>query len=94
MSLEDFQLIDNEVIDNSIRKRNFLKTYHQQTANLNDSGQNIEFIFGEKNNYHQFGKAYLQYEKTIEKDVAVAANGVLVNGDAIRLKKQCFCILF
>ena len=52
-------------------KRDFLKIY-QQAANLNDSDQNIESIFGENNNYHQIGNAYLQYEVTIEKDAAVA----------------------
>ena len=36
MSLEDFQLIDNEPIDNSIIKRDYLKIYHQQGALLND----------------------------------------------------------
>ena len=46
MSLEDFQLIDNEPIDNSIIKREYLKIYHQQGANLNDSNQNVAFIFG------------------------------------------------
>ena len=29
MRLEDFQLIDNEPIDNSIIKRDFIKIYHQ-----------------------------------------------------------------
>ena len=53
MSLEDFQLIDNEPIDNSIIKRDFTKIYHQQGAQLNQSDQNVEFIFGENNNYHQ-----------------------------------------
>ena len=67
-----------------IIKRDFLKNYHQQAANLNDSDQNIDFVFGEIDNYHQIGNAYLQYELTIEKDVAVAANRVLVNGVAIR----------
>ena len=62
MSLEDFQLIDNEAIDSSIIKRDFLKTSHQQAANLNDSDQVTEFILGENNNYIQIGNAYLQYE--------------------------------
>ena len=48
MSLEVFQLLDNDPIDNSIIKRDFLKVYHQQGAQLNQSDQNIEFIFGEK----------------------------------------------
>ena len=94
MSLEDFQLIHNEIIDNSIKKRDFLKIYHQQAANLNDSDQNNDFIFGENNNYHQIGKVYLQYELAIEKDVAVAANRVLVNGDAIRLVINAFAYCF
>ena len=69
MSLEDFQLMDNEASDSSIIKRGFLKVYHQQAANLSDSDQNIEFIFGENNTYHQIGKAYLQYKMTIEKNL-------------------------
>ena len=38
MSLEDFQLIDNETIDKSIIKNIiiFSKLYHQQAANLKD----------------------------------------------------------
>ena len=62
-----------------------MKTYHEQAANLNDSYQNSEFIFGENYNYHQVGNAYLQYEMTIDEDVAVAASGVPVDGDVNRL---------
>ena len=57
MSLEDFQLLDNESIDNSISKRDFTKIYHRQGDQLNQSDQYIEFIFGENNNYHQIGNA-------------------------------------
>ena len=85
MSLEDFELIDIEVIDNSIIKNAFSKNYHQQAANSIDSDQNIDFIFGKKIIYHQIGNAYLRHELTLGKYVAVAANRVLVNGDAIRL---------
>ena len=67
MSHEDFQLIDNEAIDNSIIKRGFLKIYHQPAANLNNSDQNIQFILREKNNYHPIGNAYLQNELTKKK---------------------------
>ena len=91
MSL-DFQLKDNEAFDRSIMKRDFLKIY-QQEANLNDSDQNIEFIYGQINNYHQIGTVYLLYEMTIE-DVAVAANRVLVNGDSIRLVNNAFAYCF
>ena len=60
MSLEDFQLLDNEPFDNSIIKRDFLKVYHEEGAQLIDPDQNIKFIFGENNNYHQVGNAYLE----------------------------------
>ena len=73
MSLEDFQLLDNESFDNSIIKRDFLKIYHQQGAQLNDSDQNIKFIFGENNNYHQIGNAYLEF------DITVRPQNVLTN---------------
>ena len=68
MSLEDFQLLDNEPIDNSIVKRDFAKIYHRQGDQLNQSDQNIEFIFGEINNYHQIGNAYLEFNITVRKN--------------------------
>ena len=71
-----------------------MKNYHQQAANLYDSVQNVEFIIGKNTNYHQIGNAYLQYELTIEKYVAVAANRVLVNGDAIKLVSNVFGFCF
>ena len=67
MSLADFQLLDNEPIDNSIIKRDFLKVNYQQGAQLNQSDQNIEFIFGENNIYHQIGNAYLDFDITVRK---------------------------
>ena len=57
MSLEDFHLLDNDPLNNSIIKRE--KKYQRQGDQLNQSDQNIEFIFGENSNYHQIGKAYL-----------------------------------
>ena len=72
MSLEDFQLLDNEPFDNSIIKRDFTKIYHQQGAqlnqSLNQSDQNIDFIFGENNNYHQIGNGYLEFNITVRKN--------------------------
>ena len=44
MILEDFHLLDNEPLENSIIKRDFLKVYHQQRAELNQSKQNIDFF--------------------------------------------------
>ena len=87
-------MIDKEAINSSNIKRKFLKSYHQKAANLIDFDQNIALIFGGKNNYHQIGNAYLQYEMKKEKDVAVAANRVLVDGDAIRLVNNAFAFCF
>ena len=68
MSLENFQLLDNEPLDNSIIKRDFTRIYHRQGDQLNQSDQNIEFIFGENNNYHQIGNAYLEFNITVRKN--------------------------
>ena len=68
MSSEDLQLLDSEPIDNSIIKRDFTKIYHRQGDQLNQSDQNIEFIFGENNNYHQIGNAYLEFNITVRKN--------------------------
>ena len=94
MSLEDFQLIDNEPIDNSIVERDHTKVYHQSGANLNDSNQNVEFIFGENNNYHQIGNAYLEFDITIRKVVAPPNNPILINTDQIRLINNAFAYCF
>ena len=68
MSLEDFQLLDNEHFDNSIIKRGFTKVYHQQGAQSNQSDQNNEIIFGENNTYHQIGNGYLEFNITVRKN--------------------------
>ena len=61
-------MLDNELIVNSIIKRDSLKVYHQQGAQLNQSNQNINFIFGENIYYHQVGNAYLEFDITIRKN--------------------------
>ena len=43
--IEDFQLLDNEPLDNTAIKRDFLKVHHQQGAQLNQSALNNEIIF-------------------------------------------------
>ena len=68
MSLEDFQLLDNEPFDNFTIKRDFTKIYHQEGAQLNQTDQNIEFIFAENNNYHQIGNGYLEFKITVRKN--------------------------
>ena len=90
MSLEDFQLLDNEPIDNSIIKRDFTKTYHRQGDQLNQSDQNIEFIFGENNNYHQIGNAYLEFNITVRKNDSTNFH----YDDPIRLVNNAFAFCF
>ena len=89
MSLEDFQMIDNDPIDNSIVKRDYIRVYHQQGANLNDSNQNVEFIFGENNNYHQIGNSYLEFDITIRNTA-----GNFTNASVIRLVNNAFAFCF
>ena len=90
MSLEDFQLIDNEPIDNSIIKRDFTKIFHRQEDQLNESDQNIEFIFGENNNYHQIGNAYLEFNITVRKNDTTNFH----NDDPVRLVNNGFAFSF
>ena len=74
MNLEVFQRLDNEPFDNSILIKDYLRVYHQQGANLNDSDQHAEFMFGENNNYHQLGNAYLEYDLTVQHPTAALDN--------------------
>ena len=90
MGLEDFQLLDNEPFDNSIVKRDFLKIYHQQGAQLNQSDQNIEFIFGENNIYHQVGNSYLEYDITVRRE----DNANFTHNSPIRLTNNAFAYCF
>ena len=89
MRLEDFQLFDNEPIDKSTIKREYTKLYHHQGANLNDSNQNVEFVFGENNNYHQIGKAYLEFDITVRNTA-----GTFTNVSAIRLVNNALAYCF
>ena len=91
MSLEDFQLTDNEPIDNSVIKRDYTKVYHQQRANLNDSNQSVVFIFSENNNYHQIGNGYLEFDITIRKVVAATNDP---NFFKVRLINKAFAFCF
>ena len=90
MSLEDFQLLDNEPFDNSIIKRDFIKLYQQQGAQLNEADQNIEFIFGENNNYHQVGNSYLEFDITVRRE----DNANFGNNSRIRLTNNAFAYCF
>ena len=41
MSLEYFQVLDNETIDHSLKKRDLFKVCHKQGAQLNQTNQHI-----------------------------------------------------
>ena len=82
--------MDNEPFDNSIIKRDFLKIYHQQGAQLNQADQNIEFTFGENNNYHQVGNSYLEFDITIRRE----DHANFTNNSAIRLTNNAFAYCF
>ena len=90
MSLEDFQLSDNESFDNSIIKRDFTKIYHQQGAQLNQSDQNIEIFSGENNNYHQIGNSYLEFNITVRKHDTTISHAE----DPIRLLNNGYAFCF
>ena len=90
MSLEGFQLLDNEPLDNSIIKRDFTKLYHRQGDQLNQSDKNIEFIFGENDNYHQIGNASLEFNITVRKNDTTSFH----NDDPIRLVNKGYAYCF
>ena len=90
MSLDDFQLLNNEPFDESIIERDYLKTYHQQGAQFNQSDQNIEFIFGENSNYHRIGNGYLEFDRTVRKN-----DGTYFHyDDPVRLVNNGFAFCF
>ena len=80
MSTEDFQLIDDSKIDDSIIKRDFMKIYHQNGAEVNIENQNIKIYFGENLNFIQIGKRYLEIDIDVRTD-----RTNFTNADEIRL---------
>ena len=58
MSAEDFQLIDDSKIDDSIIKRDFIKIYHQSGANVDAENSQIKIYFGENHNFIQVGNSF------------------------------------
>ena len=91
MSAEDFQLIDNEKIDDSIIKRDFIKIYHQSGANVDAENSQIKFYFGENHNFIQVGNGYLEFDIRIRK--SDNANFIVANdntNEVIRLVNNAF----
>ena len=90
MSAEDFQLIDNEKIDDSIIKRDFIKIYHQSGANVDAENSQIKFHFGENHNFIQVGNGYLEFDIRIRRDDGNAFTIVAPGNDIIRLVNNAF----
>ena len=90
MSAEDFQLIDDLKIDDSIIKRDFIKIYLQHGAEVNNENQNIKFYFGENLNYIQIGNSYLE----IDLEVARADGNNFADADEIRLVNNALAYVF
>ena len=90
MKYEKFEIVNNETTDKSIIKRDFSKVYHQQGANLNDPDQYTDFLFGQNNNDHQIGNAYLHFDIRVRN----ADNNNFANADVIRLINNPFAYAF
>ena len=90
MSAEDFQMIDDSKNDDSIIKRDFIKIYHQHSAEVNNENQNIKFYSGENLNYIQIGNAYLKLDILVRK-----ADGTnFANADNIRFVNNGLAYIF
>ena len=68
MSAIDFQLLDDEKIDDSIIKRDFITIYHQSGFDVNNENSNNNFYFGENHNFIQVGNGYLEFDIKTRKD--------------------------
>ena len=90
MSAEDFQLIDDSEIDDSIIKQDFIKIYHQHGAEVNNENQNINFYFRENLKYIQIGNAYLKIDILVRK----ADRTNFTNADEIRLVNNGLAFIF
>ena len=90
MSANDFQLIDDEKIDDSIIKRDFIKIYHQSGANVDAEISQIKFSFGENYNFIQVGNGYLEFDIRIRRDDGNPFTIVAPGNDIIRLVNNAF----
>ena len=86
----DFQITDDTIIENSILKRDFAKIYHRQILQLNEADENVEFIFGENDNY-QTGNSYLHFDIQLKKDGGIFEDD---KTHVIRLVKNAFAHIF
>ena len=57
---------------------------------MNGSDQNVEFVFGDNNNYHQIGNSYLEFDITVRRE----DNANFDDNSAIRLVNNAFAFCF
>ena len=91
MSAVVFQLKDDEKIDDSIIKRDYINIYHQSGANVDAENSQIKFFFGENHNFIQIGNGYLEFDIRVRRaDGNAFAIGLAPGGDIIRLVNNAF----
>ena len=83
-------MIDDEKIDDSIIKRDFIKIYHQSGANVDAENSQIKFYFGENHNFIQVGNGYLEFDIRIRRDDGNPFTIVAPGKDIIRLVNNAF----
>ena len=90
MSANDFRLIDDEKIDDSILKRDFIKIYHQSGANVDAENSPINFSFGENHISFQVGNGNLVFDIRIRRADGNAFTIIAPGNDIIRLDNNAF----
>ena len=94
MSLRDFQLLDDTSNETSNIKRDHVEIFHKQGAQLNDSSDGTDLLFGEIRNYHQIGKGYSEFDKTLRKNNGNFKNVVdVIVDELIGLVNYAFSII-
>ena len=90
MSAVDFQLMDDEKIDDSIIKRDYIKIYHQSEANVDAENSQIKFYFGENHKFFQIGNGYLEFDIRVRRANGNPFTITAPNLDIFRLVNNAF----
>ena len=86
MSAVDFQLVNDERIDDSIIERDFMKINHQFGADVNNQNSNINFYCGESQTFIQVGSGYLEFDIRSRR----ANNSNFGDADVVRIINNAF----
>ena len=90
MGAVDFHIVDDEKIDDSIIKRDFITIYHHSGADVNNENSNINFYFGEIHNFIQVDNGYLELDIKFRKDDNSNFSITTPGHDFIRLVNNAF----